>query len=448
MIPEVYAFTAVAGIISAATISFRRREIYSGAVLSVMAIILLWWGVLIANDDVVQVSDIDWPMSSDSYISSINILVGFCLFFIIGQRFAMNLTRLRLGRKKLLPALSLSKYSLSPSQTFAFCITVSVVLMLLTADAWWIFAPYPQNKDMWAIIPLAQSGLISSFFSVLAVHAGISLGGWRLFLSWLWISLLIGHFTLTGDRAAMFFAVAGFFALLYFSSSKKKKRCFFITGLLAFYPFFILFSNIPILRAGFHAGKEFDFHVFSSFSNLVHNLRYIAKPLADTTVVPGIVDVHGTYFDGGVFEFLAVFILQIVPGRFLEWLGFELYNGPWALAEFHTHGGGFFSPAEMYFVGGFLGLVVLSMYLGTIAAVLDSIWKRALNFGIGRFSGNIVFITSVLATVSLPRAALYGLQTWHRMATLPVVLLLVLEICRRSCLSLKDTAQYNKQFRD
>ena len=121
-------------------------------------------------------------------------------------------------------------------------------------------------------------------------------------------------------------------------------------------------------------------------------------------------------FTGSAAEFLATLWVQVIPSGLLRGLGATLYNGPLMLSEFVVHGGGFFVPAELYFVGGVPALILIATYFGALAAWLDRLAQR---------SEDTVTVTLVLLVAASSFYTMYyGVQAVNRMLTLPVVLLL------------------------
>ena len=408
----------------------RSRAIYSAAVFFVMAFVLTWWLLLMTFDNQVTLRGVRWPRTDQSYIQSINILMGFCLAYLIGRLLPRFANSFLLGNK---PTNSASwkaaTFSLPPKTIFTLLAPTLAVFFVLTAHGWWIFAPYPTNKSIWALVDVTQAGLISAVISMMVLQSALKCGGWRRKWAFLWILLATTHFTLAGDRASLFFSVLGFFAILYFAGTKRQRRRYRFIGAALVLPFFLLLRNISTWRGGYFYSQQAEFVTRFSFLDWIENLPNVPKLLADTSVTIEIVERFGTYFSGAA-EFIGTMILQIIPGPILQRFGVELYNGPWALAGFHVHGGGFFVPAELFFAAGFYGVIFVGMYLGLIGAFLDVIWRKVLSIGIMSAVGNPVFLTVVLATTTIPRGALYGMQTWHRMATIPVVLFITISVFR------------------
>lgn len=430
MNPILYGSFGLGLLVILTIVHLRSRAIYSAAVFFVMAFVLAWWLLMMTLDNQVILSGVAWPRSNESYLQSINILMGFCLAYFIGRllpRFA-NLFLLR-NKPTNLASWKAATFSLPPKTIFALLAPTLAVFFVLTAHGWWIFAPYPTNKTIWAVVDVTQAGLISAVISMMVLQSALKCGGWRRKWAFLWILLATTHFTLAGDRSSLFFSVLGFFAILYFAGTQRQRGRYRLVGAALLIPFFLLLRNIPTWRGSYFYSQQAEFVTRFSFLDWVENLPNVPKLLADTSVTIEIVERFGIYFSGAT-EFIGTMILQIVPGPILQRFGVELYNGPWALAEFHVHGGGFFVPAELFFVAGFYGVLFVGMYLGLIGAFLDAIWRKVLSSGIMNAVGNPVFLAVVLATTSIPRGALYGMQTWHRMATIPVVLFIAIAVFR------------------
>lgn len=430
MSPVLYGSFGLGLLVILVVVHLRSRAIYSAAVFFVMAFVLAWWLLMMSFDRQITLPGVAWPRSDQSYIQSINILIGFCLAYLIGRLLPPLASAFLLGNKRANSGRwEAVAFSLPPKKIFALLAPTLAVFFVLTADGWWIFAPYPINKNIWALVDVPQAGLISAVISMMVLQSALKFGGWRRKWAFLWILLATMHFTLAGDRASLFFSVLGFFAVLYFAGTKRQRRRYRFIGAALLLPFFLLLRNIPTWRSGYFYSQQAEFVTRFSFLDWVENLPNVPKLLADTSVTIEIVERFGTYFTGAT-EFIGTMILQIVPGPILQRFGVELYNGPWALAGFHVHGGGFFVPAELFFVAGFYGVLFVGMYLGLIAAFLDAIWRKVLSIGIMNAVGNPVFLTVVLATTTIPRGALYGMQTWHRMATIPVILFIGISLFR------------------
>lgn len=430
MNPILYGSFGLSLLVILIIVHFRLRTIYSAAVFFVMAFVLAWWLLLMTFDNQVTLRGVGWPRTEQSYIYSINILMGFCVAYLIGRMLPQFANRFLLGNKSTTSASwKAATFTLPPKTIFALLAPTLAVFFVLTADGWWIFAPYPTNKSIWALVDITQAGLISAVISMMVLQSALKCGGWRRKWAFLWILLATTHFTLAGDRASLFFSVLGFFAILYFAGTGRQRRRYRYLGAVLLIPFFLLLRNISTWRGAYFYSQQAEFSTRFSFLDWIENLPNVPKLLADTSVTIEIVERSGTYF-GGAMEFIWTMLLQIVPGPILSIFGVRLYNGPFSLMEFHAHGGGFFVPAELFFVAGFYGVLFIGMYLGLIGAFSDAIWRKVLSRGIMNSVGNPVFLAVVLATTTLPRSALYGMQTWHRMATLPIMLFIAVSLFR------------------
>ena len=127
-----------------------------------------------------------------------------------------------------------------------------------------------------------------------------------------------------------------------------------------------------------------------------------------------------TPYDGGYISLIGTILIQIIPSRILSAFDLELYNGPWLLAEYVKHAGGFFVPAELYFIGGIESVAYITFYLGVLAQINNYINQWA------RMRGNSALTIVVLvASASNIYGMYYGVQALHRMISLPIVFFMI-----------------------
>lgn len=421
-----------------ATVQFRRSAIYSGAVLGQTSVIVGLWAVWVALENQFTPTRVDvfipWPIPESALWAMLKVIVVFVVSFFLGQLLFARFMGVKVKGKRLVPfpPLGQKNISIPKKKLFDISFFATVILVLLTAEGWWIFAPYPESKRIWAVFTFVpQSNVIAVAGALLALHAGLVCGGGRKVMSVLLVCGLISHSMLSGDRGSMLILMAGVFGIVYYQSSSRRRRWLICGALTIIYPLFTLMSNISQWRGSLRTGRGLEWVWESSFLGWVESIPNIWKTIPDTYRAAELFTLYGGYFEDNFPYFIFILIRQIVPGRILETMGMELYNGPWALGEFFRHGGGFYPPAEMFFLNGYVAVVTLSFYFGALAAVLDRVWRTSIAFGLKNMVGNPVFLLTVLATIAMPRT-LYGLQTWHRLITTPIVFLVLLQIWRLS----------------
>lgn len=289
-------------------------------------------------------------------------------------------------------------------------LAVGVLLVALSADGWWLFAPYPQNKDMFELVPLGGAEAMANLLILIAMnrartarrHLGLARAGF-------WLVVL--HYVLAGDRGSILFLLVGAYGFHLASQPRTRFRDLVKTAGLAAVAVWAL-DRLSFLRSwgaqGPSSGGSFLAEIDLMPQSVAHMFHAIAIHTSGLRT-----------FEGSPPEFLMTLWVQIIPSGVLKAMGYQPYNGPLMLSDFVVHGGGFFVPAELYFVGGFPVLILVSLYFGGLAGWVD---RRA-----ARREDTFVVTVALLVAASSFYTMFYGVQAVHRMLSLPVVL-----ICARA----------------
>lgn len=279
-------------------------------------------------------------------------------------------------------------------------------LVTLSADGWWIFAPYPQNKEIFQLVPLGGAGAAANLLILIALNrARVSGQYWALAQSAFWLT--VAHYVLAGDRGSLLFLLIGAYGFHLARLRRLRwvhavQTAVLATGLL------IALDQISYLRSWGVQVQSTEGSFLAEIDllpqSVAHLFHAIALQIAGYNPVPG-----------GAIAFLATLWVQIIPSGFLRALGVELYNGPILLTDYVVHGGGFFVPAELYFAGGFPTLIAVSLYFGALAGWLDRLVQRR--------EDTLMLTLVLLVAASSFYTMFYGVQAVNRMLTLPFVIL-------------------------
>ena len=280
-------------------------------------------------------------------------------------------------------------------------------LVVISADGWWLFAPYPLNKGTAQLIPLGGAGAVANLLLLIGFNRAREMGQ-HLQPARAVFWLVVVHYVLAGDRGSLLFLLVGAYGFHLARMPRFGWREIPRTILLAA-ALLIALDQISYLRSwGMQspsAHGTFLAEVDLLPQSVAHMFHAISIHLSGYQT-----------FTGSAAEFLVTLWVQIIPSGLLHGLGVTLYNGPLMLSEFVVHGGGFFVPAELYFVGGFPALILIATYFGALAAWLDRLAQR---------SEDTLLVTLVLLVAASSFYTMYyGVQAVNRMLTLPVILLL------------------------
>jgi hypothetical protein len=363
-----------------------------------------------------------WPRSPVYLLEPVRVVGLWAIVFFAGRLFFGQLIEIRAlsaPRASLKSSLG-AKQERATKRWFYVTLLVGSVSLALSADGWWIFARYPQNKDIWRVVEMGSISFVSTLFLLYAFQLAWSIGqNYRRF-SVVVAALLSLHFVLAGDRGGLIFWFVAVLAVIYLQGDRRLRRRLLVLSALGVIPLFLFLQQISIWRSWGIASESLGFASYiqeidllpQSFAHLVHGFE--------------VVSFHGPQFDY-MLDFFVVFFVQIIPSGVLAMFDWKFYHGAWQLAEYVRHGGGFFVPAEMYFVGGYSGVVLISCYFAVVAVIVDRLLVRVLAFGASAFRDPSV-IAAALATASLPYTFFYGLQSFNRMMTLPVLLLVAVRL--------------------
>jgi hypothetical protein len=114
---------------------------------------------------------------------------------------------------------------------------------------------------------------------------------------------------------------------------------------------------------------------------------------------------------------------QTVPAFLADWVGYQRpINEAWVLAEYRIHGGGFFVVAEGYWNFGYLGAILVGVFLALMCVLFER-WVRRVD----PVMAVPYFGTVVLGVFGLA----YGTQTLLRAVEVAVTMGLVFQVGRR-----------------
>lgn len=286
---------------------------------------------------------------------------------------------------------------------------IGVLLIAINADGWWLFDPYPLNKKQFSFVELGGASALGPIILLIAVSQSQVTNSFKR-LSMTVIILVSIHFSLAGDRGSLIFVAIAVYGLRLQSQRRITIRLLLEAMILASL-FLILLQLIVALRTHTFGTNIRDETTFLEEINLLP--QAIAHMVHSMQIYSSGVEVY----DGNTVDFLLQITLQIVPSGILKALDYELYNGPWLLAGFVKHGGGFFVPAELIFVGGYSTLIFFSFYIGLFSGLNDWLSRTAT-----KRKDMVIVVIVIVAAASNFYTFYYGVQSLMRMTTLPIVI--------------------------
>ncbi|WP_171208064.1 MULTISPECIES: hypothetical protein [unclassified Ruegeria] len=281
-----------------------------------------------------------------------------------------------------------------------------LALVTISADGWWLFAPYPQNKGQFQLVPLGGASAMANLLILIAVNRAHSTGH-QLGIARAVFWSVIAHYVLAGDRGALLFLLVGAYGFQLSNLPRLTWRHLVKTGVLA--------AMLMIGLEQISALRSWGAQTPSAQGSFLAEIDLLPQSVAH--MYHGIALRLSGYqtFAGSTVELLGTLWLQIIPSGILSAVGVQLYNGPLMLHEFVVHGGGFFVPAELYFAAGPSAVLTIGAYFGALAAVADRLAKRR--------NDTLMVTLVLLVAASSFYTMFYGVQAAHRMLTLPLVLL-------------------------
>ena len=397
----VYHISLAAIITLFAVSDLRRRRLYS-AFLQFSILAYLYYCILIDINGLYYHIPSVYPIDSDFFMKN-SIVVG--LFFIFYQ----------LGRMALLPFklfnsnFRASRFVGNTSRNMVLLpLLFGVLLVALTADGWWIFHPYPQNKGQFALFSLGGASVLANVLILVGLHRALVDDTYRK-LAIAVFSMAAAHYALAGDRGSfVFLAIGAYLINLQFRSSITFKTIIEIT--LVAYLCVLFFQLIVELRSHRYVlGAESD-------ASFLEEINLLPQAIAHMMYGIEINNQNINVYTEGTATFLLKIITQIVPSFLLRPLGVELYNGPWLLADYYIHGGGFFVPAELMFIGGYYTLIIISFYFGVLSELNDRLLLK-----VSQNNDSLIIVVVVIAAAANAYTMFYGVQAFHRMLTLPLI---------------------------
>lgn len=287
-------------------------------------------------------------------------------------------------------------------------LVLGAALTAVSADGWWLLAPYPQNKGQFALIPLGGAGAVANLLLLIAVLRARTLHlHARLAMTVFWLTAL--HYVFAGDRGSLLFLTLGLYACRLQAQPRFNLRAALEMAVLGA-GMLLLLDQISALRSWGNAAR--------SSASFLEEIDLLPQSIAHMAHAIDVRLLGAEPLPGGLPAFALTLLIQIVPSGLLHFMGIETYNGPLLLSDYVTHGGGFLVPAELFFVGGLGTVAGIGAYFGAIAALNDRIAQRAAAQG-----DTLMTILVLLAAASTFYTMFYGVQALHRMLTLPIVFL-------------------------
>jgi hypothetical protein len=260
---------------------------------------------------------------------------------------------------------------------------------------------------MFQLIPLGGAGAAANLLILIALNrAGVS-GNYKPFAYAVFWGVN-AHYVLAGDRGSLLFLMGGAYGFYLAQLPRLGGRQAMQTILLAAILLFAL-DQISYLRS-------WGVQLPSGDGTLLAEIDLLPQAVAHLFHAIALHSAGYSPVQTGAAGFLATLWAQIIPSGLLHNLGVPLYNGPLALSDYVVHGGGFFVPAELYFVGGFPVLILVSAYFGALAGWLDQLALRR--------DDTLVVTLVLLVAASSFYTMFYGVQAVNRMLTLPLVVLI------------------------
>ncbi len=290
-----------------------------------------------------------------------------------------------------------------------------VVLVNVSADGWWLFTPYPQNKGMFQLVPLGGAAAVANLLVLIGFNR--ALGARRnVCLAHTAFWAVVAHYVLAGDRGSLLFLLVGAYGFHLARLPHLGWRVAVQSVLLAVVLLLAL-DQISYLRSWGQQAPTADGNFLAEIDLLPQSVAHMFHAIS--------IQMSGyRAFPGGAVELLMTLWVQIVPSGLLRALGITLYNGPLLLSDFVVHGGGFFVPAELYFAGGFPAVILIAAYFGALASWLDRLAVRR--------EDTLMITVTLLVAASSFYTMYYGVQAVNRMLTLPVVVLVGRSLLRDS----------------
>ncbi len=419
MLPEILGYLVAVALCTVFLI--RKKKLYSGAVLSLATIMLAYIAFVTGYKNHMVLTTIRWPLPDIELAEASEIVFWFAITFFI-TCFLIHFFPSR--KKRPLPDNS-EPFSRKKGKNAFFAATfIGITLLIATADAWWIFYPYPEGGKKWAVIDLGGTGFIVQLAVLYGFRDGLTLGGGYRRAAMLIVVLVCSHFVLTGDRGSLLFLLLGTLLIYYLNTDEKKRRRMKWSAIPGF-PLLIYFLDQISKWRSWGNSTE-----ISGVADLASDIDLLPQALAHLNHSATIFEFYGAHFDG-IFSFFSQFFMQILPTAVLNHLNIEIYSGAWALADYVQHGGGFFVPAETYFIGGYVGVISIASYFSLFSAWNDRILSVVFREGVDRALTRGEVVLASLSLGALPYTFFYGLQAFHRMLLLPALFVVVTTIARK-----------------
>lgn len=389
----------------------RHRRLFSACLMASIASYVFYY---IAIDRIDLYRQIPAVAPFDArFVETSTIIIGLFLLCVQAGRLCV---RLALPARK--PESTLTAVGgVGPSGVLIAAFT-GALLIAVSADGWWLFYQYPLNKEQFAVISLGGSSAMANLLLLFAVHRARVLGV-HVRLTMTIIMLVSVHYFLAGDRGSIIFLFVGFYALRL--QSIKRLTPLVLAEIAA-----VVVSLLLLLQVTSSLRSETYGLIKEPDTTFLEEIDLLPQTAAHMVFAIDLHDRGVDTFDGDTLDFLNTIIIQLAPSGVLTYLGVELYNGPWRLAAFEQHGGGFFVPAELYFVGGYTTVVVMSFYFGVLAGLND----RMNAIATIRKDTLIVMVVLIAAAANF-YSLFYGVQAFHRMLTLPLIILALRGIWHR-----------------
>lgn len=397
--------------------------------MALSAVTLVYFSIATALGSSIRIYTMRWPQDPEHILVLVQIVVLFAFIFGMASLSTTHLLAyVKLGlssQASLIKIKDPSKSSLKKIKILFYLTTIGgLVLLALTVEGWWLFTPYPESKKIWRVIDIGGLGFVANLFCLLGFNLGWRLGRPYRGFAVVLLILLALQFVLSGDRGSLIFWVLGCLIVVFMQANKAQRSWLYAWMVVGVIPLMLLLNNISAWRSWSQDANEVG------FASYVEEIDLLPQSFAHLLYAYDISNMYGAQFNDNMLGFFGTMLIQLFPNALLNMFGFETYNGAIRLKEYVFHGGGFFVPGEMYFVGGYTGVILISIYFGVVSAFNDRIISQAMHYRMSQNLNNPVMISACLAIGSLPYTFFYGLQAINRMSTLPILVMLIIIIYR------------------
>jgi hypothetical protein len=257
-----------------------------------------------------------------------------------------------------------------------------IIVVIVTAEGWVLFAPYPENKELWGFL---DSGGVAILAPLCFIGAYFLVGQFQVktiirLITYIALVIAAIHYLLAGDRGTFLTIYVGVLTIYWLAQSRRSQvKALFLIMLCIFMVYFLIhWGNVRV-----YAYEEGLIHAIFQ----IYPSRYSGDfSVADITLIPAsfghylhAVDLYnqGVRLQGETFVAL---VPQSIPSFVANWIDYERpLNSAWRLAEYRINGGGMYIFAEAFWNFGFIGPIILSLSLAIMAIAIERFYSRRRN---------------------------------------------------------------------